>query len=357
MTDPVSPATERLTLHFDLRHVAADSAFTLFAFGKEYPVRAHSPDTHARHAAENQALALVAGDRRAELTHFVEDVEAHAESVGLIWVGYPSADGGALLPEIAALAIHVPIGARRRALRRRLRAHARADAPHRVPLALARHGVEAVPHDRAEHVLLAATRIHGPISSAKMVLASHPEVASIKPHIAADVLDHYIELVLERDSSLVVYIAQNGPGTPAPWYTQTVVEHPDGTAMPPDTTLQDRNGQPVVWPERGGQPVIPRFHLSDEVIAAATPAVQLLLQLTKSAPELKGELWNVRHGIPSKAQHDVAPHPPLRAAARAPAARRAAVQVDDERAHLAGTASTWTPRCGSIPPPTRSRSR
>src|SRR5882762_8604202 len=101
-----SRPNELLTIHLDLRY-CPDTEFTLRAHGVEYPVRRHTEATLASAAASNPAIALIPPERRAELTHYAENVALYTDAVGLVTVVFPSSDPEALLPELATIARHV----------------------------------------------------------------------------------------------------------------------------------------------------------------------------------------------------------------------------------------------------------
>jgi hypothetical protein len=294
-------AMERLTLHFDLRHCPDANDFTLKVCGKHYPLQPHSPDTFTHHASLNKALRLIPEEAQSHMTHYAVDVEVPADEVGIHTVVYPAANADDALPRLALMFTHVPSKARRRHLRRM----SRSANGLRVPAVLARYGITELPADEEEETAYHSSQLVTPLEAAKTLVASHPDIGSLNPDVAAITLQHYIDSVLHANHELAYYISshqvkdEDGSNSGDGWYTNAVQTFPDGTVIEPSDLLKDKDGKPIVWPTQNGKRVIPEWRLSEGTARAATSAIQQVVKLVKQAPELAGQLWTVQHGVPN----------------------------------------------------------
>jgi len=128
-------AGETHDLHFALGHLPDSEQFHLHVGGKRIALHKHTPETLTLHASRNRALGLLDAETRSSFTHFAESVSLPSKRACLR-VTYPSQS--APIPELALMAVHIPIWARRAQRERRL--HRTAGG---VPHALALLGVTA----------------------------------------------------------------------------------------------------------------------------------------------------------------------------------------------------------------------
>ncbi len=230
--------TYKSTLHLTLPSAMLRSApteLTLHAMGREYKIRAHSTDTLREHRQGSAALRAIPESNLVQVTHFAQEVELSANAVGLYYATQPASDKSAVMGDMVVTGIHIPYESRKIAHLRRSRENA---AP-RIPTALGQLGVT---HDllmsmnAAHHDLVHdSSLLLGPLQTAKTILFQHPEIASINPEIAADMLDLYIDEALEVHQDLWRYISEHPPSSREPWQINTVAKHVDGRDFePPD---------------------------------------------------------------------------------------------------------------------------
>ena len=322
--------TERATLHFGLGHYPSDKNYSIGTGGKRYALVPHTTETLAEHSKANRALALIAPEHRASITHFATDVEMPADAVGIHLVTYPSSKPGSI-PDLVLPFIYIPEAAKRRHFRKRTRVAAKS----RLPAHLKKLGVHTVAAKDLAAVRLDATKIVTPFQAAESILFNHPDLMTLRQDIAAQVLYEHIDNVLSQDDALPQFISQNGPLTKSP-YSFTVVTIDPQTGKPVDPITTDENGDPILcqdgkpltWPQENGQNVIQQYKLSTGVIGttdgkqqgAAFSALAAVLRSVKDDPALNGQSWSKQHGITASQRTDV---PPSAAARLSRAALRA----------------------------------
>jgi hypothetical protein len=317
------PDSRLTTLHLTGPPIP-NAPITLHAMGKTYEMQAHSTDSLREHRRSNVALGMIPESNISLLTHFVE-VELPSDVVTFFYATVP---GGphALMGNMLVTAIHVPPESRRIAAERRMRRTGllQANAPG-LTHTLRRLGVKPAMLASANvghaDLLQASAQILDPGETAKSILFQHPEIASLNPEIAADMLDFYIEQSLDLYPQLWQYISSHGPGSREPWQTVTHSTHGDGSPFEPPDDVLDRDGKPLEWPmDAAGKRRIPRSELSDGVLAAARPGLDYILRETKNDANLHGVVWTRNHGIPVTHDKQQSQAPPRAAGPGVPTA-------------------------------------
>ena len=179
-------ATETFDFHLALSHIPDVEQFHLLAGAQEIPLKKHTQETLSGHATKNKALGLLNEGVQSEFTHYVEGVELPADHTSILRVTYSSQT--AAIPELALMAVHVPLWIRTEQRRRNLPRTAQA-----VPVSLALRGVATPPPDEdavaaandADHLLTTA-------STAATVVFLHPQLSSTNATVAGHVMDNHI---------------------------------------------------------------------------------------------------------------------------------------------------------------------
>ncbi len=305
-----SRITEKVTLHFDLSNCPQDQQFSLGALGSKYSLNRHTPETLAQYQKTNKALALIPEERLGWVTHFVEDVELPADAVGIHLVTFPNDDPNSI-PELALAFIHIPTAAKRRHFRQKRKA----PAAESIPSSLTHFGInlDSQSPEAAAAVKLDATSIHSPFSSAETIIFNHPDLMSLKAEYAATVIHNHIGQALLANQQLPDYISANPAKSPTPYYAITVATNPQSQLPINPISVNDKNGNPIKWPQQNGQNVIQQYTLSPAVVGSSDGTQQgiafsvlaVVLQTTKDDPSLNGQSWSVQHGITSTQQSNV----------------------------------------------------
>ncbi|MBV7534693.1 hypothetical protein KW842_02835 [Duganella sp. sic0402] len=292
-------ATSFRTLHLSLTE-AIDAPLTLHAGGKEYSITLHTPETLSAHRERNQVLAAIPGEHLGRITHFVDEVEFSATTLTVYYATRPAADSESVIGDIVATGIHVPLESRKIAARRRQRDSLKARHPavlgqlHATPLLR-----QAASHENFT-LLADAGDFMTPYEAAKTILFNHPEVASINPEIAADMLDYYIEDALDHHPELWQYISRHPAGHRDPWTINTIARHADGTPVEPPAGLIGSDNVEVKWPtDVDGNRRLPLTDLHEGTLQAAKPTLDYLLRILKDEARLQGIAWQRSLGIPS----------------------------------------------------------
>ncbi len=323
-------ATAPSTLHFDLSGFSAEHEFALLCGVPGGIVLRRYADEPAKldeHRSTNSALGLMAEDRLAAITHFVEEAPLLVKGVAMHRVVFPSLDDHPL-PEIACAFMHVGH-------------HDVETALHRMPgyqerrqhhLSLSSYGVEAeATLADYEAVHRAAAAVKPPHVTAQAIVLQHPEIGTVNGMVAQYVLDTYVSRGIAF-SDLVRYLQVNGPGTASQWYNKSWVrwaQNDDGTGplVPAEanTELAYKDGTKAPdWPTPPGSdvPGLPTYDLTDEyeppvgtgrgtgVIGAAGGVVSEVLRATKDDAALNGLLWNVQLGTTERGAGSATASPP-----------------------------------------------
>jgi hypothetical protein len=288
------------TLHLALLPNSADQPLTLHAMGLEYQLEPHTAATLKQHRQQNRALGAIPESQLGLVTHFAENVQLSRTAVGIYYVTQPAADAQSPMGDMIALSIHVPTESRRIAAGRRMRAGGTAEMPDLLHHLGAEPSLLRGDKEAAFEVMSHSALFLSPLETAKSIIFQHPEIASLNPEIAADMLDLYIERALRQHPDLWQYISAHPPGGSDPWQTTGFAMNLDGTRVRPTDDLVDKEGKPIPWPKGpDGEPCIPQSSLSDGVVAAAKLAVDHVLRATKNAPSLYGAVWQRSLGIPA----------------------------------------------------------
>ena len=320
-----SRITEKVTLHFDLSHCPPDKEFSLGALGVKTSLTQHTPETLRRHSQNNKAVSLLSAQNQTRLTHFVEDVELPADAVGIQLVTYPNKDPHSI-PELALAFIHIPTPVKRTYFREQRKLADR--KPHAT--ALTHFNIDLAAHsaEEAAAVSLDATFMVTPFSIAETIIFNHPDLLTIKANVAANVIFDHISQALKQDNTLPQYLSLHGPGSSDPYYTIVTATNPQtGAVINPVTTgpdgkpIVDKDGNPLKWPQQGGQNVIQNYQLSIGVVGstdgvqkgAAASVLGAVLRSTKNDRSLNGQSWSIQGGITSTQQSNVQPRPPAQA--------------------------------------------
>ncbi|SDR44396.1 hypothetical protein SAMN05519103_03203 [Rhizobiales bacterium GAS113] len=321
-------ATERVTLHFDLSHLAhlpMDEEFRIRGHKHRPRLMRHTHATRQAHAKHNKALAAMTAEQLARISHYCEDVEVTSDAASLHWIGYASRDPNALTDSIATIYQVVPSAHVRRAVR----AMRHRDG-HSAPALFERYGIaaDASAHDEDMHVH--AALVVTPEDTAISMVMQHPEISSFDPSVT-----HQVKRVVDKSRSLTglwSYLSTHWPdsGVSDPWYVQTVVRDAAGNVMSPADGLKNHEGEPLDWPtqEVDGKTVnvIAHHQLAPAVDDAARPVVQAVLRELKQQPWLKGRSWMTAHGLTVV---DRAAGTPAGVAVRQAALRAAATSAAD----------------------------
>ena len=315
------PATEKFDFHLALGHIPDAEQFHLLVGAQEIPLKKHTQETLPVHATRNKAFGLLDEGVQAEFTHYVEGVELPADHTSILRVMYPSQT--APIPELALMAVHIPLWIRTEQRRRNLPRTAQG-----VPASLALRGVSTPPPDEeamtaandADHLLTTA-------STAAALVFLHPQLSSTNSTIAGNILDNHINSP-DNITNIQHFQSQiNRQG--ANWQT---------TAK-----SQDIHGNVFTWgPQfsQAGQPVYYN-RLSEQTMDAAGGAMQLPLNTSQQSPDLKGACWNVNQGMGSV--YHISPE-----ASRAMRAGRARAKaaLAESSGDYSFTLNNLTPGCG-----------
>jgi hypothetical protein len=272
-------ASDTLDFHFALGHLPGAGPFHLNTGSERIALQPHTPDTLAAYASRNDALGLLDDESRSMFTHYAEAVELPADRVRILRVPYPSAT--APIPELALLAVHVPVWARQATRERRLRRNAQG-----VPPGLARLGVTTrLPFAQALAAANDADQLITTQSTAATLVAMHPQLASADPVVKATILDGHV----------------NSPDNLANVQRFAGAISRQGANWQAATAATDIHGNQLVWGpsfSRAGQPVY-RNRLSDATVAGAAGALRLPLTTSQQDPALQNSSWSVNQGIGS----------------------------------------------------------
>jgi hypothetical protein len=277
--NPAAGAADTLDFHFALGHLPGAGPFHLNTGSHTIALQPHTPGTLAAFAQRNQALGLLDDESRAMFTHYAEAVELPSDRVRILRVGYPSP--AAPIPELALLAVHVPVQARQAARERRLPRNADG-----VPSGLARLGVTTrLPYDQALAAANDADLLLTTQSTAAALVAMHPQLASANPAVKATVLDGHI----------------NSPDNLASIQRFAGAISRQQTKWQAAVPATDYHGNQLLWAPNfahAGQPV---YHnqLSDTTVEAAAGALRLPLTTSQQDPLLQNSSWSVNQGTGS----------------------------------------------------------
>jgi hypothetical protein len=274
--EPLSE-TETFDFHLALGHIPDIEQFHLLVGAQEIPLKKHTRKTLSAHASKNKALGLLHEGAQSEFTHYVEGVELPAGHTSILRVTYPSQT--APIPELALMAVHIPLWIRTEQRRRNLPRTAQG-----VPVSLALRGVGTPPPDEdavtaandADHLLTTA-------SSAATIVFLHPQLSSTNGSIAGKIMDNHINSP-DNITNIQHFQAQiNRQGTN--WQALAV--------------SKDKNGNVLTWGPQFSQPGKPVYYnrLSDATIEAAGGAMVQPLNTSQQSPDLKGAIWNVNQGV------------------------------------------------------------
>lgn len=320
--EPLS-TTETFDFHLALGHIPDLEQFHLLAGAQEIPLKKHTQKTLSVHASKNKALGLLNEGAQSEFTHYVEGVELPAGHTSILRVTYPSQT--APIPELALMAVHVPLWIRTGQRRRNLPRTAQA-----VPVSLALRGVATPPPD--EDAVAAANdadQLLTTASTAATVVFLHPQLSSTNATVAGLVMDNHINSP-DNITSIQHFQSQIGR---------------QGKSWQETATSQDIHGNVLTWGpgfSQAGQPVSYN-RLSQQTIDAAGGAMQLPLNTSQQAPDLKGACWSVNQGM-GAVQHI---SPEASRALRAGRARAKAALAESSGGY-AFTLNNLTPGCGLI---------
>jgi len=335
------------TFHFDLRYgVAVKSPGTkplfLLLGDKRYPITAH--DENSLRSISNSVVADVLRADRAAVTHFcavqVEEIPQHHVSM-LQVVGSPE-EGLNGLPPLYGLIYHVPERARRRHLKRKLKAAARrtmglttaAAHPHPKLASYLGSAPAALSLARQVDRAIEADTFITPWDTAVSLLFQHPELATNKPYTASVVQDHISGTASDpaqynRVYELSLKISAQGPATPTGGWAiiKQATNDNDGSPMYAEFDLVAGDGSPVMTKD---EPVM-IYDLSQETETYAAAPVSYATRSVRNDPGLQNQSW-------SQPQGTVAQTTQLNAAETAAvhAARKAT------RAEMASSAVTFT---------------
>lgn len=272
-------APETLDFDFALGHLPGIGQFHLNTGSKRIALQRHTPDTLAAHASRNRALGLLDEESRSMFTHYAEAVELPTDRARILRVTYPSAT--APIPELALLAVHVPVWARQAAREQRLQRDAQG-----VPLALVQLGLTTrLPYAQAMAAANDADQLITVQATAAALVAMHPQLASADPVVTAAILDGHINSPenlanVQRFQGVITRQQQK-------WQA----------AVP----ATDVHGSQLAWGpsfSRAGQPVYYN-RLSDETVAGAGGALRLPLTTSQQDPALQNLSWSVNQGTGS----------------------------------------------------------
>jgi hypothetical protein len=267
---------ETFDFHFALGHLPGVDQFYLHTGYERIALKPHTPETLAEHAKRNRALGLLDDDMRGTFTHYVESIELSPRRARILRVTYPSAR--ASIPELALMAVHVPLWARTAHRQRRLQRDHRG-----VPPNLAHLGVTTrLPYAQALAAANDADHLITTISTAATIVFHHPQLATSDPVTAAAVIDDHI------NSSDNLTNIQRFQG-------QIARQGKDWQASVPSVDIQ---GNQLLWGPgfaRSRQPVY-NNQLSEATIAGAGGAMQLPLITSQQDPALQNSSWSVNQG-------------------------------------------------------------
>jgi hypothetical protein len=305
-----SRSTEKVTLHFDLRHCPPDKEFSLNALGIKRSLMRHTPETLRQHRQTNKALALIPEERLSWVTHYVEDLELPADSAGIHLVTYPNQDPNTIA-ELALAFVNIPTAAKRRHFRQKRKGI----AAESYVSSLTHFGInlDSQSPEEAASIKLDATHIASPFSIAETIIFNHPDLITLKAEVASTVIHNHIDLALDADQQFPDYLSQNPPGSDTPFYVINVALNPQTKLPINPISVNDKNGNPINWPTQNGQNVIQQYQLSPGVVGSPDGTQQgvsyrtllAVLQTTKNDPSLNGQAWSVQHGITSTQQSNV----------------------------------------------------
>jgi hypothetical protein len=269
-------AHETLDFHFALGHFPGIGQFHLHTGGEPIPLTPHTPETLAAHAGRNVALGLLDEATRSTFTHYVEAVALSPRRARILRVTYPSPD--APIPDLALMAVHVPMWARHAHREGRLARNADG-----VPHNLALLGVSR-PMSYAEAMAAAndADQLITATSSAASVVFHHPQLATSDPMTAAVVMDDHIT---SADNLVNIQRFQGEISR-------------QGTKWQASVPSTDINGKQLVWGPnfpKAGQPIY-NNRLSAATIAGSAGAMQQPLTTSQQDPALQNASWSVNQG-------------------------------------------------------------
>jgi LBP / BPI / CETP family, C-terminal domain len=271
------PETETFDFHFTLGHLPGIEQFHLHTGSERIPLRPHTAQTLAAHAARNRALGLLDDEARSMFTHYAEGVSLSPRVARILRVVYASAT--APIPELALMTVHVPRWARSAHRQQALRRDTNG-----VPVSLASLGVTTPqPFAHALAASIDADQLVTTASTAATLVFHHPQLATSDPATAAVVMDDHINSPdnLANIQRFQGQISRQGPAWQA------------------SVPSVDAKGDQLTWGPgfaRAGQPVY-RNKLSDATVAGAGPAMQLPLTTSQQDAALQNSSWSVNQGI------------------------------------------------------------
>ncbi len=258
---------------------------------------------------------------QSEFTHYVEGVELPAGHTSILRVTYPSQT--CPIPELALMAVHIPLWIRTEQRRRNLPRTAQG-----VPVSLALRGVATPPPDEdaataandADHLLTTA-------STAATLVFLHPQLSSTNGTIGGLIMDNHINSPdnITNIQHFQSQIARQG----ANWQDCTV--------------SQDMHGNVLTWGPQFSQAGQPVYYnkLSQQTTDAAGGAMQLPLTTSQQSSDLKGACWDVNQGV--GAVYHISPE--ATRAMRAGRARAKAALAESSGGY-SFTLNNLTPGCG-----------
>jgi LBP / BPI / CETP family, C-terminal domain len=278
-------AAETFDFHFALGHLPGTGPFELHTGTERISLQPHTTETLTAYARRNAALGLLDEETRSTFTHYAEDVGLSPRTARILRVTYPSAT--APIPELALLAVHVPLSARRAHRAQRLQRDAQGVPHNLAQLGVTRHLSYVLALAAADD----ADQLVTVTSSAAALVFMHPQLATTNRATAATIMDDHINSAgnLANIQRFQGQISRQGKNWQA--------------AVP----SADIHGNQLTWGPgfaKAGQPVY-QNRLSDATIAGVAGAMQLPLTTSQQDPLLQNASWSVNQG--TSAVYHVAP--------------------------------------------------
>jgi hypothetical protein len=252
------------TLHFDLRHMDSAHEYKLKAFGVDYRLKRHSPESISAARLENQSLNHIPTER---ITHFADAVALDDDKVHLLRVKGPKVmtKEGFEIESLALMSLHIPAAAVRTARTRSIGAK-RAPAIHPK---LAFYGVTAIPSEQADAVHDGLGQMITPHDTAVAIVGMHHELTALDPDPASSVQPH-----LQQADGLAMLAAQ--VGSSEPWNVPRVI-------------MSDTPGEPLKDPSGN---IVYQYDLTDTTTNLVRAPVKHALRQTKNDQSLKNLTWH-----------------------------------------------------------------
>jgi len=329
--------------HFDLRHREDADDLRVALHGIELELVRHDASSLADAADNHPVLGALPDAVRATFTHHAEIPDEHFAGppvVRFVQAIKPAAPG-VHLPEVAAIAIHLPEDHLRAYYEERLD---RAKLPRAQQVALLRHnqqspprlhsaklaalGLDALPDGRAAAVrtLVAAQTLVTTMDTAGALVTHHPELANTQPYTTAIVLNDHVLPDPEVDPNQynAMTVLAGAIGAAGTWSPVIPCTDQYGTPLKVGYELKDKDG--------GFEPGQQLYtnSLTPEVLAAAAPACGGARRTATDDIRLAGKTWAPTPGTSVIQQ---SPAPSARVAAEAEVATQDAV---------GGVAYKWT---------------